>query len=154
MDLPSICPMLALSLSEHWWVGAGYETLQDYDAILWTSETEGHKPIAMSGIHAGTWYRGGAHRNSMTYSVGGLLTFAHPVFSIDPKPAGINSDTSVVDFGVDLTWGHVWQTFRLEFFATPAWSYGQVSSPAVHKSERFSAFTYRVGVALAVRLGS
>ena len=154
MDLPSICPMLALSVSDHWWVGAGYEELQDYDAILWTSETEGHKPIAMSGIHAGTWYRGGAPRNSMTYSVGGLLTFANPVFSIDPKPAGIDSGTSVVDFGVDLTWGHIWQNFRFEFFATPAWSYGRVSSPAVHHDERFSAFTYRVGVALAIRLGS
>lgn len=154
MDLPSICPMLALSLSDHWWVGAGYEALQDYDAILWTSETEGHKPIAMSGIHAGTWYRGGAIRDSMTYSVGGLLTFANPVFSIDPKPAGINNGTSVVDFGIDLTWGHVWRNFRVEFFATPAWSYGQASSPAVHKDEHFSAFTYRVGVALAFRLGS
>jgi len=154
MDLPSICPMLALSLADHWWVGAGYEELQDYDAILWTSETEGHKPIAMSGIHAGTWYRGGAARNSMTYSVGGLLTYANPVFSIDPKPAGIDSGTSVVDFGVDLTWGHVWQDFRLEFFATPAWSYGRVRSPAIHQDERFNAFTYRVGVALAVRFGS
>jgi hypothetical protein len=154
MDLPSICPMLALSLSDYWWVGAGYEALQDYDAILWTSETEGHKPIAMSGIRAGTWYRGGALRDSMTYSVGGLLTFANPVFSINRQPTGINRDTSVVDLGADLTWGHVWQNFRLEFFATPAWSYGRVSSPAIHKDERLNAFTYRVGLALACRFGS
>ena len=33
-------------------------------------------------------------------------------------------------------------------------SYGQVASPAVHKTERFSAFTYRFGVAMAIVVGS
>ena len=54
---PSLCPMLAVSLTEHLWAGVGYEWTQDYDAILWTSEYEGHKPIVMSGLRAGAWYR-------------------------------------------------------------------------------------------------
>jgi hypothetical protein len=48
----------------------------------------------------------------------------------------------------------VYHWFRFEIFATPAWSYGQVASPAVHKTERYSAFTYRFGVAMAIVVGS
>jgi len=48
----------------------------------------------------------------------------------------------------------VWQSVRVEGFATPAWSLGRVTSPAVHKEERYSAFTYRFGVALAILVGS
>jgi hypothetical protein len=151
---PSLCPMLALALTPHWWVGTGYELIQDYDAILWTTNTVGHKPLVMSGIRAGTWYRGGASHHGMSYSMGGLLTFANPAFSLDRSPSGLDSDTTVVDFGADFTLGRIWQTFRIELFATPAWSYGRVTSKAINRDERYSAFTYRVGGALAFLVGS
>jgi hypothetical protein len=152
-DTPSLCPMLALSLSDHWWAGTGYELVQDYDAVLWTSQYVGHKPIVMSGIRAGTWYRGGPSRDGMAYSIGGLFTFASPALSPDRSPKGIDNGTWIVDFGADFTLGYVWTRVRLGVFATPAWSYGRVSSPAVQRSERYSAFTYRVGLAFAVALG-
>ncbi|HEX7500362.1 MAG TPA: hypothetical protein VF524_08655 [Polyangia bacterium] len=152
--VPSLCAILALSLSEHVWAGAGYEWIQDYDAILWTSETEGHKPIVMSGIRAGAWYRGGGAERAFTWAAGPLLTFANPAFSIAHSPGTLDSGTSVFDFGVDFSIGHVWQSVRVEGFATPAWSLGRVTSPAVHKEERYNAFTYRFGVALAVLVGS
>jgi hypothetical protein len=151
---PSLCPMLALSLGQHWWVGGGYELVQDYDAVLWTSENEGHKPLVMSGLRAGTWYRGGASHDGLTFSLGGLLTFANSAFAVDPSPRGIDSDTSVIDFGADLTFGRVGRSLRFELFATPAWSYGRVTSPAIHRQEHYSAFTYRIGLALALVLGS
>ncbi len=153
-DFPSICPMLAFSLTEHVWAGAGYEWLQDYDAILWTSENEGHRPIEMSGIRAGAWYRGGAAHHAFTWAAGPLFTFANPAISLAHSPDALDSGTSVVDFGADFSVGHVWQGFRLEGFATPAWSIGRVASPAIHKEERYSAFTYRIGVALAILVGS
>jgi hypothetical protein len=153
-DTPSLCGLVSLSLTEHWWAGVGYELAQDYDAILWTSETEGHKPILMSGIRAGAWYRGGAAQHGMAWAVGGLFTFANSAFSVAPLSKGLDSGTSVVDFGADFTFGHVWETFRIELFATPAWSYGQVSSKAIHKDETYRAFTYRVGGALVLLLGS
>ena len=153
-DLPSLCPMLAFSLSEHLWAGAGYELIQDYDAILWTSENEGHRPITMSGIRAGAWYRGGAAQRAFTWAAGPLFTFANSVFSLGHSPDEIDSGTSFFDFGVDFSIGHVWQSVRVEGFATPAWSVGRVASPAVHKEERYSAFTYRIGLALAIVVGS
>jgi hypothetical protein len=151
---PSLCPLLAFSLSEHIWAGAGYELIQDYDAILWTYENEGHKPIVMSGIRAGAWYRGGAAHRAFTWAAGPLFTFANPAISLAHSPGALDSGTSVVDFGADFSIGHVWQGFRLEGFATPAWSLGKVASPAIHKEERYSAFTYRIGVALAILVGS
>ena len=151
---PSLCPLLAFSLTEHLWAGAGYELIQDYDAILWTSEIEGHKPIVMSGIRAGAWYRGGAAQHGMSWAAGGLFTFANPAISLVRSPDGIDSGTSVVDLGADFSIGRVWQSFRLEAFATPAWSLGRVTSPAVHREDRLSAFTYRFGVALAILVGS
>jgi hypothetical protein len=153
-DLPSLCPMLALSPLAHLWIGAGYELIQDYDAVLWTSEYEGRKPIAMSGLRAGAWYRGGDSRDGLTFAAGALLTYANPATSSGATPRGIDSGTSIIDFGADISIGRVWQHFRLELFATPAWSYGHVSSPAVHKKERFSAFTYRFGGAIAFLFGS
>jgi hypothetical protein len=39
-------------------------------------------------------------------------------------------------------------------FATPAWSFGRIASTAVDRTETLSRFTYRVGVALAVLVGS
>ena len=150
----SLCPMLSLALGDHLWVGGGYELLQDYDAILWTSEREGHKPISLSGVRVGAWYRGGADRHGWTYGVGGIFTLAHRAVSLEIKPTGLDSGTYVMDFGADFSVGWAWQTFRLELFATPAWSFGTISSPAVHKDERYNAFTYRIGVDLAWRFGS
>lgn len=153
-DLPSFCGMLALSLTERLWVGAGYELIQDYDAILWTSENEGHKPIVMSGMRAGAWYRGGAAQRGSTWAAGPLFTFANPTISLASPHKPLDSGTSFFDFGFDFSIGHVWQNVRVEGFATPAWSVGRVVSPAVHKEESYSAFTYRLGVALAFLLGS
>jgi hypothetical protein len=152
--LPSLCAILALSLSEHLWAGAGYELIQDYDAILWTSETEGHKPIVVSGLRAGAWYRGGGAERAFTWAAGPLFTFANPAFSFTHSPQTLDSGTSVLDFGLDFSIGHVWRSVRVEGFATPAWSVGRVASPAVHTEERYSAFTYRIGVALAILVGS
>ena len=151
---PSLCAMLALSLTEHVWAGAGYELIQDYDAILWTSANAGHKPIVLSGMSAGAWYRGGAARQAFTWAVGPLFTFANPAISLASPHRALDSGTSFFDFGVDFAVGHVWQSVRVEGFATPAWSVGRVTSPAVHKEESYSAFTYRFGVALAILVGS
>ena len=153
-DLPSLCSLLAFSLTERFWVGAGYELIQDYDAVLWTSEVMGHKPIVMSGIRTGAWYRGGYAHHGWSWAAGGLLTFAHRAISLAPAPDGLDQGTFIVDYGVDFSIGHVWQSFRIEGFATPAWSYGRVSSPRVHQQETYSGFTYRIGVALAVLVGS
>ena len=151
---PSMCALLAFPLAEHWWVGGGYELIQDYDAVLWTAKDTGHKPIVMSGIRAGSWYRGGASRRGTSWAAGGLVTYSNPVLSVSRKPAGLTGDTYMVDFGGDLSAGYVWDGFRLEAFATPAWSYGRIASPAIGKDERYSGFTYRIGVALAILVGS
>jgi hypothetical protein len=151
---PGLGAILALSLTEHVWVGAGYELIQDYDAIVWTSENAGHKPVVMSGICVGTWYRGGAAHDAFTWAAGPLFTFANPAISLSSSPHGIDTGTSIFDLGLDFSIGHIWQSVRVEGFATPAWSLGQVASPAINKNERLSAFTYRFGVALAILLGS
>ncbi len=157
---PSLCPMLDLQLTQHFWAGAGYELIQDYDAIYWTSELEGHKPIVMSGIRAGAWYRGGPAHHGMTWAAGALFTLATPALSLVRSPArlgdrvnGLDGTTTILDSGADLTLGYVWQSFRIEAFATPAWSYGVVRSPAIWKEQTYSAFTYRFGVTLAVLVG-
>jgi len=153
-DFPSLCALLAFSLSEHIWAGAGYELIQDYDAILWTYENEGHKPIVMSGIRAGGWYRGGPAHHGMTWAAGPLFTFANSAISYGHSPQTLDRGTYVFDLGADVSIGHVWQGFRLEAFATPAWSLGRVSSPALGTHENYSAFTYRFGMALAILVGS
>jgi hypothetical protein len=157
---PSLCPMLGLQLTEHLWAGAGYELVQDYDAVLWTSELEGHKPIVMSGVRAGAWYRGGPAHHGLTWAAGGMLTLATPGLSLvhspeelDDHPNGLEGETTIVDLGVDLTVGYVWESLRLEAFATPAWSFGVVRSPAIWKEEDYSAFTHRFGVSLAILVG-
>jgi len=157
---PSLCPMLSLQLTQHFWAGVGYELIQDYDAIFWTSEFEGHKPIVMSGVRAGAWYRGGPAQHGLTWAAGGLFTLATPALSLvhspdglDESKNGLEANTTIVDFGADLALGYVWESFRLEAFATPAWSYGVVRSPAVWKEENYSAFTYRFGVTLAIVVG-
>jgi len=153
-DLVRLGAMLALSLSDHWWAGVGYELIQDYDTVLWTAPYEGHKPVVMSGIRAGSWYRAGAVQHGMTYSIGGLLSVANAAYSPPRSPNEINNDTWVVDFGADFTLGYVWSKVRLGVFATPAWSYGRIVSPAVHTSERYNAFTYRLGLAFAIMFGN
>jgi hypothetical protein len=152
--LPSLCPMLTLSLSDHLWIGGGYELVQDYDAIWWKSEREGHKPVVLSGIRAGAWYRGGSDRNGLSYAVGGIFTLANRAFSLEVDPVELDSSTYVMDFGADFTFGKAWDNLRLELFATPAWSVGKISSPAVHKKESYNAFTYRIGLELSWRIGS
>ena len=153
-NTPSLCWMLALSLTDRLWAGVGYELVQDYDAILWTSENEGHKPIVMSGIRAGAWYRGGAAQRALTWAAGPLFTFANPTISVATPHRPLDSGTSFFDLGFDFSIGHVWRSVRVEGFATPAWSVGRIVSPTVHKEESYSAFTYRLGFALAILLGS
>jgi len=153
-DTPSLCAMVALSLTDRLWLGGGYELVQDYDAIVWTSEYEGHKPIVMSGIRAGGWYRGGPAHHGMTWAAGPLFTFANSAISYGHSPQTLDRGTYVFDLGADVSIGHVWQGFRLEAFATPAWSLGRVSSPALGTHENYSAFTYRFGMALAILVGS
>jgi hypothetical protein len=90
----------------------------------------------------------------MSWAAGPLFTFANPAISLADPHKTLDSGTSVFDFGADFSIGHVRQAFRIEAFATPVWSYGRVTSPAIHKEERYSAFTYRFGVALAILVGS
>jgi hypothetical protein len=152
MDLPSLCLMVSFSPTERLWIGVGYELIQDYDAIAWKSEYEGYKPIAMSGIRAGAWYRGGPAHWGFSWAIGPLFTYASPAISDGGKYLG--SDTYVLDLGGDASAGYVWGRVRLSGFGTPAWSLGRIVSPAVDSKERYSAFTWRVGLAFAVLFGS
>jgi hypothetical protein len=151
---PTLCMMLAFPVAPQWWLGAGYEFVQDYDAVLWTAKDTGHKPVVMSGIHAGGWYRGGAERQGLTWAAGGLVTFANSTFSLASSPDEIDAHTYVIDVGGDFSFGKVRDGFRFEVFATPAWSFGRIASTAIDESEGLSQFTYRFGVALAVLIGS
>lgn len=151
---PSLCGLLTLALGEHWLVGGGYELVQDYDAVLWSSAFVGHKPIVMSGVRTGAWYRGGAEREGAFFAAGSLVTFANRAISLETSPRGLDNQTWVADLGGDLVVGYVWDAVRLGVYATPAWSYGRIVSPAIHKTAHYSAFTYRMGLTLAVRLGS
>jgi hypothetical protein len=151
---PSLGARLAFPVTAHAWVGGGYELVQDYDVIVWTEKDVGHKPVAMSAIHAGAWYRGGAGRNVMSWAAGGLVAFSNPTISIASVPEQLDRAAYVVDVGADLSIGKLWDDFRFEVFATPAWSWGRIPSPAVGTSERLSRLTYRIGVALAILLGS
>jgi hypothetical protein len=151
---PSLCPILALSPVEHWWIGAGYELVQDYDAILWKSDKEGHKPIVLSGLRLGSWYRGGDDQHGASVLVGTIVTVANSSFSLPASPTGITHDTFVVDLGLDLAVGHVWKTTLLSVFMTPAWSVGRIASPAVNRTETYNAITFRIGGALTFVFGS
>jgi hypothetical protein len=151
---PSLCPMLALSPVEHWWIGAGYELVQDYDAILWKSDKEGHKPIVLSGLRLGSWYRGGDEHYGTSVLVGGIVTVANSTFSLPSSPTGITRDTFIVDVGLDLMVGHVWKANIFSIFMTPAWSVGRIVSPAVNRTETYSAITFRIGWALTFLFGS
>jgi hypothetical protein len=151
---PGLGAIVALPLTEHLWLGGGYELIQDYDAILWYSELEGHKPIVMSGVRAGAWYRGGAVDQGMTWAAGGLVAFSSSVISLSRKPDKLDHGTFVVDVGPDLCFGNVRRGLRVELFATPAWSFGRVASTPIHSTETVSTFTYRVGVAFTILLGT
>jgi hypothetical protein len=152
--LPSLCARAAFALAPRFWVGGGYELVQDYDAILWTAKDTGHKPVVMAGLHAGGWYRGGVERQGLTWAAGGLVTLANSSFSLERSPKEIDAHTYVVDVGGDFSLGKVRDGFRVEIFATPAWSFGRIASTAVDRTETLSRFTYRIGVALAVLVGS
>jgi hypothetical protein len=151
---PSLCPMLALSPVRHWWIGAGYELVQDYDAILWKSDKEGHKPIVLSGLRLGSWYRGGQEHHGTTVLIGAIVTVANSAFSLPASPTGITHETFIVDLGIDLAVGRVWKTTVFSVFMTPAWSVGRIASPAVHRTESYNAITLRLGGALTFLFGS
>jgi len=146
---PSLCPMLAVPVASHWLVGGGYELVQDYEADVRTSNDTREGPMVMSGLRLGGWYRGGRAHHAVSFAVGGLVTLSHPSFSIAKTPAALDSGTYMFDFGPDLSVGYVWDSFRFEAFAIPAWSIGRISTPAMTKTERWSGFTPRVGLALA-----
>jgi hypothetical protein len=152
--MPSLGLMVKIPITKHWLVGGGYEIIQDYDAILWNSDREGHKPVVMSGLRVGAWYRGGAVRDGFTWSAGGLFTYSNSSVSLVTNPKGLDGSTYVVDTGAELSLGNVWQEVRIELFVIPAWSYGHIFSPAMHKGERYNDFTFRYGVTLAILFGS
>jgi hypothetical protein len=149
---------LALTVTEHVWLGVGYELVQNHDAVLWSSDLRGDRPISLSAIRVGAWYRGGEGRHALTYAIGPLLTYANAAISLDASPSALNThrntDTYFLDAGADLSIGYVGRRGRVEVFMTPAWSYGRVVSPDVGKSERHSAFEARIGVAFALMVGS
>jgi hypothetical protein len=154
-DFPSLGYILAVSPMEHLWIGGGYELTQDYDAVLWNSEREGHKPLVFSGARLGAWYRAGADRCGWTFAAGPLLTYANKWITYgSAEPVGITSDTYVLDFGIDLSLGYIWQTVRFEPFFTPAWSHGRIASPGANRVDNYDAFTWRTGLSLAVVFGS
>jgi hypothetical protein len=146
LGAPSLCPMLAVPVSDHWLVGGGYELLQDYDATIVNEDTGAH-PVWMSGIRLGGWYRGGATRDGLTFAAGAMATFSHPRVSVIKISGGLDNRTYMFDFGLDLSVGHVWKNFRMEAFFLPAWSFGRFST-STH-SDRWNGFTPRFGVALA-----
>jgi hypothetical protein len=146
---PSLCPMVAVPVADHWLVGGGYELVQDYDVSVRTSNDTSAGPMVLSGIRTGAWYRGGASRHGASMAAGGLVTFSHPSFSIVRNPKDLDRETYVIDLGLDLSFGYVWDRFRLEVFALPAWSLGRISSTADTSDQRLSGFTMRLGLGLA-----
>jgi len=146
---PSLCPMLAVPVADHWLVGGGYELVQDYEAGVRTSNDTYVSPMVMSGLRLGGWYRSGRARHAISFAIGGLVTLSHPCFSIAKSPAELDGGSYIFDLGLDLAAGYVWERFRLEVFAIPAWSAGHISTPAMTSTQRWSGFTPRVGLALA-----
>jgi hypothetical protein len=146
LGAPSLCPMLAVPVAEHWLVGGGYELLQDYDATI-LNEDMGASPVWMSGIRLGAWYRGGVTRDGLSFGVGAMATFSHPRVSVIKVSGGLDNRTYIFDLGLDLSLGHTWENFRLEAFFLPAWSVGRFSTD--RQSDRWNGFTPRFGTALA-----
>jgi len=146
---PSLCPMLAVPVADRWLVGGGYELVQDYEAEVRTSNDTYSGPMIMSGIRLGGWYRAGRARHAISFAIGGLVTLSHPSVSIVKSPAALDGGTYIFDIGLDLSVGYVWDRFRLEVVAIPAWSVGHISTPAMTSTQRWSGFTPRVGLALA-----
>jgi hypothetical protein len=145
---------LALAIGEHVWVGAGYEMAQNHDAVFFRSELSGERPISLSAIRVGCWYRGGERRYGLTYAIGPLVTYANTAISLGTSPSGVGNDTYFVDAGADMSIGYVGRRGRVEAFMAPARSYGRVVSPAAGKTEHPSAFVARIGVAFTLLLGS
>jgi hypothetical protein len=141
--------MLAVPVADRWLVGGGYELVQDYDASVRTSNDTEDSPVVLSGVRLGGWYRGGDGRHALSFAAGGLVTLSHPSLSLAKTPGALDRGTYIVDVGLDLSVGHVWDGFRLELFAIPAWSFGHISTAATPSTQRWSGFTPRVGVALA-----
>jgi hypothetical protein len=147
---------LAVTVTEHFWVGAGYDMVQNHDAIFWRSDMRGQKPIALSAIRVGSWYRNGETRHGLTYAIGPLITYANLAISLDASPSafdGLSSKTYFIDSGADMSIGYVGRRGRVEAFMSPAWSYGRLVSPAVGKDEHTSALVVRIGVAFALLIG-
>jgi hypothetical protein len=144
----------ALAVTEHFWVGGGYELIQNHEGILWKTDKRGETPITLSAIRAGFWYRNGEGPPGLTYAVGPLVTYANRAFAFSPSPQGLDNDTYFVDFGADMSFGYLGRRARIEAFITPAWSLGRVVSPAVDKEEHHSAFVVRMGLAFALMFGS
>lgn len=149
---------LALAVTEHVWVGAGYEIVQNHDATIWKSSNLGYKPIVLSAIRAGCWYRGGEQRHGVTYAIGPAVSYANAAISLGTSPSswtsGLDNGTYFVDSGPDMSIGVVGTRGRIEAFLTPAWSYGRVASPAISQVERLHTFAVRFGVAFSLIFGS
>lgn len=147
----------AVTVSEHVSVGAGYEMVQNHDAILWKSDSSGKKPISLSAIRVGCWYRGGEKRHGLTLAAGPIVSFANAAISLDTSPTaydGFGSDSYFVNTGVDMSIGYVGRHGRVEVFMTPSWVYGRVVSPAVGRPQTLNAVEARIGVSFTLLLGS
>ncbi len=149
---PSLCPMVTVPLAGRWYVGGGYELLQDYDVDVQTSEDTGVGDMVMSGIRAGAWYRGGVDRRGVWFAGGVVVTGSHPYMSMVRVPGELDAGAYAVDLGVDISAGYTWDQFRLALFALPAWSFGQTSSTAQPVDRRFDELNLRVGVGLGSSL--
>lgn len=148
---------VGVTVSERLSVGVGYEMIQNHDAIFWKTDHSGMKPLSLSAIRVGCWYRGGENRHGLTLAMGPIVSFANSTISLDTSPTareGFGSDSYFINTGVDMSIGYVGRHGRVEVFMTPSWVYGRVVSPAVGKSETHSAIEASIGVSFTLLLGS
>jgi hypothetical protein len=148
---------LGVTVSEHIAVGAGYEVFQNHDATFWDSAHSGMRPISLSAIRVGCWYRDGEIRHGLTLAIGPIISYANSAISRDTSPSyidGFGSDSYFINTGVDMSIGYVGRRGRVELFMTPSWVYGRVVSPAVGRSENHSGIEARIGVSFALLLGT
>jgi hypothetical protein len=134
MGLRCLCPRVAFSPREHWWLAVGYELIQDHDAIGWKSVYAGHKPIDLAAVPADAWYQGGPVRWGFPRAIGPLLISASSAFSGASRYFG--GDTDVLDMGADASFGDVRGRVRPAAFGNPAWFYGRIASPAGKRRAR------------------
>jgi hypothetical protein len=131
--------------------------VQNHDAILWKADHSGVRPISLSAIRVGCWYRGGEKRHGLTLAMGPLVSYGNSAISLGTSPDsyyGFGSDSYFINTGVDMSIGYVGRHGRVEVFMTPSWVYGRVVSPAAGKSENHSAIEARIGVSFTLLLGS